>query len=73
MNDLRLSKLYHLRKPALDVWICVGLFVAVLAVYGQVRSHTFVSFDDPIYVTENPQVRGGLSWDGRGLGHHDVP
>jgi protein O-mannosyl-transferase len=64
MNDLRLSKLNQLRKPGLDVWICVGLFVAVLAVYGQVRSHAFVSFDDPIYVTENPQVRGGLSWDG---------
>ena len=47
-----------------DFWICVFLLVAVFAVYGQVRSHEFVSYDDPIYVTENPQVRAGLSWDG---------
>ena len=52
------------RKPGLDFWISFGLLVAVLAMYGQVRSHAFVSFDDPIYVTENPQVRGGLSWTG---------
>jgi tetratricopeptide (TPR) repeat protein len=52
------------RKPGLDFWISFGLLVAVLAMYGQVRSHAFVSFDDPIYVTENPQVRSGLTWSG---------
>jgi tetratricopeptide (TPR) repeat protein len=52
------------RKPGLDFWISFGLLVAVLAIYGQVRSHAFVSFDDPIYVTENPQVRSGLTWSG---------
>ncbi len=52
------------RKPGLDFWIGFGLLVAVLAIYGQVRSHAFVSFDDPIYVTENPQVRSGLTWSG---------
>ncbi len=48
----------------LDFWICVLLFLAILAVYGQVRSHDFVNYDDPQYVTENPQVRGGLTWHG---------
>ena len=40
------------------------LLVVVFAVYVQVRTYSFVSFDDPIYVTENPQVRAGLTWDG---------
>jgi hypothetical protein len=53
-----------LRKPGPDFWIGFGLVVAVLAVYFQVRSHDFVSFDDPIYVTENPLVRSGLTWSG---------
>jgi tetratricopeptide (TPR) repeat protein len=52
------------RYPRLDFWICVLLFAAILAVYGQVRSHDFVNYDDPQYVTRNPQVRGGLTWHG---------
>jgi tetratricopeptide (TPR) repeat protein len=53
-------------KPAfrLDLWICVGLLVAIFAVYAQVGTHAFVNFDDPIYVTGNPQVRAGLTWNG---------
>jgi tetratricopeptide (TPR) repeat protein len=46
-----------------DLWISVGLLVAVFAVYAQVATHTFINFDDPIYVTENPQVRAGLTWE----------
>lgn len=57
------KKLGSARKPGVDFWICVGLLVAVLAVYGQVLSHSFVTYDDPIYVTENPEVRAGLTWD----------
>jgi tetratricopeptide (TPR) repeat protein len=38
--------------------------VAVFAVYAQVATHAFINFDDPIYVTENPQVRTGLTLDG---------
>jgi tetratricopeptide (TPR) repeat protein len=52
------------RHPSLDFWICVLLLLAILAVYGQVRSHGFVNYDDPQYVTGNPQVRGGLTWHG---------
>ncbi len=37
------------------------MFVAIFAVYAQVYSHDFVSFDDPVYVTENAQVQAGLS------------
>jgi tetratricopeptide (TPR) repeat protein len=35
-----------------------------LAVYSQVTDFDFVRFDDPRYVTENPQVRAGLSFEG---------
>lgn len=47
-----------------DFWICVLLLLSILAVYGQVRSHEFVNYDDPQYVTENPHVRSGLTRDG---------
>jgi len=46
------------------VWICLALLVAVFAIYFQVGSHGFISYDDPIYVTDNPHVRAGLTWDG---------
>jgi tetratricopeptide (TPR) repeat protein len=48
----------------LDLWICIGLLIAIFAVYAQVATHAFINFDDPIYVTENPQVRAGLTSDG---------
>src|SRR5215472_184454 len=48
----------------LDLWICVGLLVAVFAVYAQVGTHAFINFDDPIYVTENSQVLAGLTLNG---------
>jgi Flp pilus assembly protein TadD len=37
----------------------VGL---TLVVYAQARQFQFVNWDDPIYVTENATVLGGLSW-----------
>ena len=47
-------------RPA---WICVALTVLAVAVYAPVRGHAFVSFDDPAYLTENPRVADGLTWD----------
>jgi len=34
---------------------------AVFGVYFQVRSHDFVNFDDSAYITDNPNLRDGLS------------
>lgn len=48
-------------KPSLQVWICLVLLVATLAVYSQVRTFDFVNYDDPDYVTNNPHVRDGLT------------
>jgi Flp pilus assembly protein TadD len=47
-----------------DLYICLALALATLAVYSQVIHFDFLNYDDPDYVTQNIHVRGGLSWDG---------
>jgi hypothetical protein len=42
----------------------VLIVLAVLAVYGQVLGHGFVSLDDGLYVTSCAHVREGLTWKG---------
>ncbi|MBV8892635.1 MAG: tetratricopeptide repeat protein [Acidobacteria bacterium] len=37
------------------------LFLATIAVFGQVRQFSFVNFDDPEYVVDNPHVRAGIT------------
>ncbi|HWP84095.1 MAG TPA: tetratricopeptide repeat protein [Terriglobia bacterium] len=32
--------------------------------YAPVRQHEFVAWDDPSYITENPRVAAGLTWEG---------
>ena len=44
-----------------DLLVCLFLVIAMLAVYWQVRNHSFVNFDDGMYVTDNYHVRAGLS------------
>ncbi len=41
-----------------------ALALVTLGLYAQVLGHDFVNFDDDVYVTENPQVLGGLSAKG---------
>ncbi len=47
-----------------DVLIYLFLIITTLACYWQVRNHEFVNYDDPMFVSENPHVQAGLSWDG---------
>ena len=42
----------------------VSLVVVTIAVFADVRHHEFVAFDDPSYVTENPAVLKGVTWEG---------
>src|SRR5690349_40330 len=44
----------------------VGLILAALAIapYAQTWNHQFINYDDNLYVTENPVVKGGLTWNG---------
>ena len=39
------------------------LIIATLAVYVRVNSFPFVNYDDTLYVTQNPRVQAGLTWD----------
>src|SRR4051794_3496191 len=45
-----------------SVTICLVLTATTLAAYWPVRTHDFVTFDDPSYVTGNPHVVTGLKW-----------
>ncbi len=44
--------------------VSIGFLLAALTltVYWPVRRHDFIHYDDPIFVTENPQVQAGLTW-----------
>lgn len=60
------------------VSVCIFLAVMVWAVFGQTLQFEFVNYDDPMNVTENPEVADGLSWHGVGwafthsqVGHWD--
>jgi Tfp pilus assembly protein PilF len=44
--------------------VVIVLIILVLTVYGQVGNHFFNNFDDDIYITQNPQVLKGLTWEG---------
>ena len=49
------------------VFIAVAIFLLIAitsAVYGHVIHHQFINLDDPLYVTENSQIREGLSRQG---------
>ena len=50
--------------PARELFISALLVLVTLAVYWPVRHYDYVNHDDPVYVYENPQVLGGLSWGG---------
>lgn len=46
------------------VAIAAFLAVAVFYIFFQLRTHQFVNFDDPIYVSDNARVKAGLTADG---------
>jgi protein O-mannosyl-transferase len=43
-------------------WFLLALVVITVLVYAPVRNHEFVAYDDNTYVTDNPHVKGGLTW-----------
>lgn len=44
------------------LWVSLGLIAAIVIVYARVHRFDFVTWDDPQYVSENPNVLGGLGW-----------
>jgi protein O-mannosyl-transferase len=51
-------------KPNWHLGYIAFLSLMVLVIYGQTINHDFVNYDDDFYVTENPFIKDGLSWDG---------
>ena len=49
-------------KNSLAAWISVALAALTVVVYWPVKNCGFTNFDDPDYVTNNPDVFNGLSW-----------
>ncbi len=44
--------------------VCGCLLLAVIIVFEQTATHDFVNFDDPGYVSKNPQISQGLTLNG---------
>src|SRR5437870_9833707 len=47
-----------------QVWLMMLLVAITLIAFAPVRYCGFINFDDKDYVTENPQVMSGLTWNG---------
>jgi tetratricopeptide (TPR) repeat protein len=43
--------------------LCLLLVLTTLALYNPVTRSPFLNFDDVVYVTDNPQVHAGLTWN----------
>lgn len=48
----------------LKTLLSLALILITAAVYWQVTDYDFINYDDPLYVTENPQVQAGLTQSG---------
>lgn len=43
--------------------LCLALVAATLAFYNPIAHNRFIEFDDGVYITVNPHVQQGLTWD----------
>ncbi|HYA14806.1 MAG TPA: hypothetical protein VEF33_10755, partial [Syntrophales bacterium] len=46
-----------------DLWIILSLVILTLTIYWQVKNHEFTNYDDNLYVTENPHVQAGFTFE----------
>ena len=58
------AKTSRLRRNLTAALICIALAAITWAVFGRTVAHEFVDYDDPSYVTAEPNVTRGLSWQG---------
>ena len=54
-------RLQLLSDRRIGLWVCIFLAAATILVYLPVKDYEFVSFDDPLFVSDNPQVQKGLT------------
>ncbi|MEK9627592.1 MAG: tetratricopeptide repeat protein [Nitrospinota bacterium] len=50
-----------LEKRNIKFLTCVFLAVSTFGVYSQIQGHEFINFDDPIFITENSNLKKGLT------------
>jgi len=50
------------RRVLLVSLVCAALIAITLVSFAGVLRNGFVNYDDPVYVTDNPQVQSGLGW-----------
>jgi len=48
-------------NKTLKVAICIFLMVATFCIYSQIQDHEFINFDDDRYITDNLNVKAGLT------------
>lgn len=61
----KLARPYVSKSPSSSLpLICLVLALALIAIYWRVLQNGFINFDDDIYVTANPHIRNGLTWEG---------
>ena len=53
----------HIGKNRRVLSVCVILVIVTLAVFWQVRDHAFINLDDDLYITENPHVLAGITFE----------
>src|SRR5271163_3295004 len=56
------SSIFHVPQKRRLI-LCLLLALATLALYNPVTRAPFLNYDDPVYVTDNAQVRAGLTWN----------
>jgi Flp pilus assembly protein TadD len=49
--------------PKYTILICVALTLTTVAVFYQVHGFTFISYDDNVYVYDNPNIQSGFTAD----------
>jgi protein O-mannosyl-transferase len=54
----------HVPSRSTVLLICAFLALGTLAIYWPITHHDFVNFDDTDFVTQNPIVQKGLTWEG---------
>jgi len=58
------KKVFSSRRHISIALVSLSLIAVTLAVFGQVGSHSFLNFDDNLYITENRYVPSGLTLAG---------
>jgi tetratricopeptide (TPR) repeat protein len=64
LTSSRLKMVLDDRQRRIVLGLCLFLVVSIAVVYGQTTGFSFVDYDDPVYVSDNPRVLEGLTWDG---------